>query len=796
MFGNPSNEGEKCEDSDSGSSLECHLHKSSSLTLLEEFNRNEPDDVKVEEPGREVVQDSLHRDVSTCDYFDFTNIIKSQELLKNLTDLKSRKVEAQRSPNVKTKSHAKNVLESLDVSELLAIGEGNRYNEVDSFSAEVDMNTKDEIEPSTNKGIEITISLPGVKTKKQKKVDHLEAALKRQLNAVRRTNQIYLHKVHLLCLISHGLCVNRILNNQELLATALSILPSDAFFPPKHADILYLEKFVTWFSKKIRLNSDLKIENPLSDSLISQFGKKEARSTKDLVFMLISMLRALGLKCRLMISLQPLSLKPPSDGKAFGNKNMETEDIITSGISENKKLDESKALKRGKQVKKTTAKRLKTDKTTKKDSEKIENKSVAHPETGNKSKKITATPSKVANTNSKSVASKTKGKIARAQNKNSISLVGESSSKNKSEIALSPHLNSKLPNKVQRERNDYWLEVYLEAEEKWISVDIPKAKVHCIRDIYNKCTQPVSYIIGFNNDQTIKDLTRRYDPHWMTVTRKQRVDETWWNKSLSPWKPIQTAQEVEENFDLDKLLQDSPLPTSIAEYKNHPLYVLRRHLLKYEAIYPHDAPTVGSIKNEPIYSRLHLYELHSRETWMREAKLVKLNEIPYKIVKARPKFDKVTQTVIKNIDLELFGHWQVDDYIPPPAVDGKVPRNKYGNVELYKPCMLPMGTVHLQVPGLARVAKKLDIDCAPAVVGWEFRSGMSHPVLDGFIVCEEFKDVILDAWNKDIDETAKRNREKAEQRVRKNWRRLIRALRIRDRLEERYKFGNVPPVRR
>lgn len=54
------------------------------------------------------------------------------------------------------------------------------------------------------------------------------------------------------------------------------------------------------------------------------------------------------------------------------------------------------------------------------------------------------------------------------------------------------------------------------------------------------------------------------------------------------------------------------------------------------------------------------------------------------------------------------------------------------------------------MPQLARVARKLGIDCAPAVVGWEFSGGSSHPVLDGFIVCEEVKEVLLDAWNKVI----------------------------------------------
>lgn len=42
----------------------------------------------------------------------------------------------------------------------------------------------------------------------------------------------------------------------------------------------------------------------------------------------------------------------------------------------------------------------------------------------------------------------------------------------------------------------------------------------------------------------------------------------------------------------------------------------------------------------------------------------------------------------------------------------------------------------------------MGIDCAAATVGFEFHSGGSHPVFDGFVVCEEFKDILLDTWNK------------------------------------------------
>jgi hypothetical protein len=57
---------------------------------------------------------------------------------------------------------------------------------------------------------------------------------------------------------------------------------------------------------------------------------------------------------------------------------------------------------------------------------------------------------------------------------------------------------------------------------------------------------------------------------------------------------------------------------------------------------------------------------------------------------------QMTGQFAKDLPLEVFGFWQVEDYVPPPAVNGKVPRNEYGNVELYKRCMLPKGTVHLQ----------------------------------------------------------------------------------------------------
>jgi len=59
-------------------------------------------------------------------------------------------------------------------------------------------------------------------------------------------------------------------------------------------------------------------------------------------------------------------------------------------------------------------------------------------------------------------------------------------------------------------------------------------------------------------------------------------------------------------------------------------------------------------------------------------------------------FLQYSNTVVKNVPLEIFGFWQTKEYEPPTAENGIVPRNAYGNVELFKECMLPKKTVHLQ----------------------------------------------------------------------------------------------------
>uniref|UniRef100_A0A3P9LGF2 Xeroderma pigmentosum, complementation group C n=1 Tax=Oryzias latipes TaxID=8090 RepID=A0A3P9LGF2_ORYLA len=330
---------------------------------------------------------------------------------------------------------------------------------------------------------------------------------------------------------------------------------------------------------------------------------------------------------------------------------------------------------------------------------------------------------------------------------------------------------------------DEWLEVFLEKSSSWVCVDVEHG-VGMPHLCSPNATEPVTYVVAVDGNRFLKDLGKKYDPTWMTASRKRRVDDDWWEETLQPFLGPEDER--------IKLL-NKPLPVSVAEYKNHPLYALKRHLLKYEALYPATATALGYCRGEPVYSRDCVHTLHSRDTWLKEARTVRLGEEPYKMVKGfsnRSRKARMASEQKDHKDVALFGEWQTEEYQPPIAVDGKVPRNEYGNVFLFKPCMLPLGCVHLRLPNLHRVAKKLNLDAAAAVTGFDYHGGYSHAVTDGYIVCEEDEEILRAAWVEDQEIQKKKEKEKKEKRAVANWTLLVKGLLIRERLRQRYSQKN------
>ena len=385
--------------------------------------------------------------------------------------------------------------------------------------------------------------------------------------------------------LAHGYLTNKMLNEPTLLAAALSIVPSSGF-PPSRTDLNYLEKFVKWAKQYFTIaESDKPDDDPITmESLMACISSKKAQNTQELVYVCVALCRALGIRTRLVISLQPLSSKLPTSQLHHkpGSKKPEEVDEPEEpkGRSKKKKSDPKEDIspnskKRKVPVKKEPVKPAPKAKEGTRSRRKSAEKPVKYVEPDDSDfEEEKPPPSKGKRvTKSKRQAEEEfqeepeDDKKPQAKNKKKI-------------ISTDSDEEFKLPTRSNKKQSrDFWLEVYLEQEEQWISVDVPSSKLHCERHLEKIATDPLLYVVAFNADLTWKDVTMRYASSFLSTTRKQRGHPGWSELlALHLEKPSRISKEEDET--LEKSLNDRPMPTSITELKGHPLYALQRHLLK------------------------------------------------------------------------------------------------------------------------------------------------------------------------------------------------------------------------
>ncbi|TNN64691.1 DNA repair protein complementing XP-C cells [Liparis tanakae] len=698
--------------------------------------------------------------------------------------------------------------------------------------------------------VEIEIETPEVR-KKQKRKAELETYMRRMVNRYKKDVLIDTHKVHLLCLIASGVFRGRLCTEPDLLAITLSLLPAHfSMVAKERIDHNYLSGLLKWFSSTFTLNPCLPCEehqNPRA-LLERRLASLSARNHQEMTLLFLLVLRSLQFFCRLVISLQPIPLKPPS-AKGQGartstgtpKKSNTSQQPSKTACPEQKISPGTKRPAGGGKI--TGSRGGKKAKTTeiKEEFDKVKKKPKTSGGQRPKNSKRRSIASKVSykeesesggerekeggglseeeefqatseedSEDSEGGAKFTKWKKGRGKSKPNVTNTAASKERRsdggnkqfkdeegkerkeeedeKEEGTMHNQTNRRRGRKNKGPGADEWLEVFLVKTSSWLCVDVERG-VGMPHLCSQNATAPITYVVSVDGDGFLKDLGRKYDPTWLTFSRKRRVDEEWWEETLGSFLGPEDERDKKEEKELQNRLLNKPLPISITEYKNHPLYALKRHLLKYEAVYPSTATVMGYCRGEPVYSRDCVHTLHSKDTWLKEARTVLLGEEPFKMVRGfsnRSRKARVASEQKDENDLALFGEWQTEEYQPPIAVDGKVPRNDYGNVYLFKPCMLPVGCIHLMLPNLHRVAKKLNMDAAPAVLGFDFHAGYSHAVTDGYIVCEEHEEILRAAWLEDQEIQKQKEKEKKENRVISNWTLLVKGLLIRERLKQRY----------
>ncbi|KAI0555289.1 Rad4 transglutaminase-like domain-containing protein [Xylaria curta] len=364
----------------------------------------------------------------------------------------------------------------------------------------------------------------------------------------------------------------------------------------------------------------------------------------------------------------------------------------------------------------------------------------------------------------------------------------------------------------------------------------------------DKAKQIMAYCVAFSQDGTAKDVTVRYlkkqifpgktkgvrmpeekVPIYNKHGKIRRYDQFNWFKSImrgyvrgDKKHPITEVDELEESTDL-KAAQLEKKEVKEGEetlqyYKTSKEYVLQRHLKREEALLADAIPVKvfrnkskgGKVEEQDVYLRKDVVAVKSAETWHKQGRAPldgaqPLKHAPYRAATTnrRREIAEAEAATGQKVLQPLYSFEQTDWIIPDPIKDGIIPKNEYGsvrplidynavlltccrNIDMFAEHMCPEGAVHVPYRGAVRVCKRLEIDFAEAVVGFEFGHRMAVPVIQGVVIAQEHYEHLLEELEKDEAERARKEDEKRRKAALSTWRRFLMGLRIADRIRQDY----------
>ena len=355
------------------------------------------------------------------------------------------------------------------------------------------------------------------------------------------------------------------------------------------------------------------------------------------------------------------------------------------------------------------------------------------------------------------------------------------------------------PSSQQSPHPVFWVEAYNEAVQKWIPIDplVTKslAKPSKFEPPGSDKHNTMSYVIAFEDDASARDVTRRYAKAFNAKTRKLRVESTrngeiWWERVLSFYeKPFLEDRDEAEVSELTAKTAAEPMPRNVQDFKDHPVYALERHLRHNEVIYPKRVMGQVSLGKSgsksqalvPVYRRTDVQACRSANGWYRLGRDIKVGEQPLKRVRGnRNKLDANDE---EDQDVPVYAYFQTSIYKPPPVVQGKIPKNVYGNLDIYVPSMVPPGGVHIQHSGASRAAKILGLDYADAVTGFDFKGRHGTAVTQGIVIAHEYREALDEVLEGIEQERLQAESDEKSAEALGMWRHFLLKLRISERVK-------------
>jgi xeroderma pigmentosum group C-complementing protein len=190
------------------------------------------------------------------------------------------------------------------------------------------------------------------------------------------------------------------------------------------------------------------------------------------------------------------------------------------------------------------------------------------------------------------------------------------------------------------------------------------------------------------------------------------------------------------------------------------------------------------LKGEPYFDRSAVCVVHTAEKWKRQGRIVREDELakPVKLIKKRgvqqveADLEYLDPSTSQQLMSSFYGPWQTDVWQMPSAKDGIVPKNEWGSVEI--PPLghaLPGGTAHVDLPDAAKVCRRLGIDFADAVNGFEFKKRRMIPTKCGVVICAESEELLRNAHSEYVRHERRVAKEKRLAEGEAAWRDLLTA---------------------
>ena len=343
----------------------------------------------------------------------------------------------------------------------------------------------------------------------------------------------------------------------------------------------------------------------------------------------------------------------------------------------------------------------------------------------------------------------------------------------------------------------------------------------------DKAKQVLAYVIAYSSDGTAKDVTTRYLKRhvWPGRTKGYRMpvekipvynkkgkikfheDFDWFKTVMSGYKRPHALRDAVDDIEDDTDLKPAKpqkkeivvQKDTLQYYKSSAEFVLERHLRREEALKPGSKPVKTFLsgkgeneKEEPVFRRQDVAACRTGESWHKEGRAVKAGEHPLKLVPVRAvTLNRKREVEEAERDGEklkqgLYARNQTDWIIPPPIENGIIPKNAYGNMDCFVPTMVPKGAAHVPMRGTVKVCKRLNIDYAEAVTGFEFGNKIAVPVIEGVVIAKGNEAKVIEEWTKDEEERKIKEEGKREKLALATWRKWLMGLRVLQRFREEY----------